>query len=234
MRLEDLEKEKREIIKGLLDNMVRIEGGVFKMGDGEEDRSPVHEVRIDEFEIMANPVTQSQYKVVMGENPSVFKGSDNPVENVNWYDAAEFGMKLSKLTGYKFRFPTEAEWEYACRAGTKTKYFFGDSDCDLGQYAWYIQNSNEETHPVGRKRPNPWRLYDMLGNVWEWCSDWYSNDYYNKTPKNNPKGPSNGSKKVLRGGSWFNYPSGVSVAYHGWAGSWDKGLYWGVRCVRES
>ena len=158
------------------------------------------------------PVTQKEYKQVMGSNPSRFKGSQNPVEMVSWKDAAEFCRKLSALPKEqrirrRYRLPTEAEWEYACRAGTTSDYSFGDKVRQLSKYAWYVKNSGESTHPVGQKKPNPWGLYDMLGNVYEWCSDWYGKDYYDRfsgQTVENPSGPSSGSSRVLRGGSWNN------------------------------
>jgi len=148
-------------------------------------------------------VTQAQWKDIMGSNPSGFKGDNLPVENVSWNDCQEFIQKLNAKTGKHFRLPTEAEWEYACRAGTTTAYCFGDGAGQLPQYAWYSENS-EQTHPVGQKKPNAWGLYDMHGNVWEWCSDWYSKNYYKRSPSTDPTGPSSGGNRVYRGGSW-NY-----------------------------
>jgi formylglycine-generating enzyme required for sulfatase activity len=148
---------------------------------------------------------------VMGTNPSNFKGSQNPVEKVSWDDAVEFCRNLSampaeKKAGYIYRLPTEAEWEYACRAGTTTEYSFGDSDSALGDYAWYDENSGRTTHPVGGKKPNPWGLYDMHGNVFEWCQDWHGD--YPSGSVTDPTGAAVGSYRVYRGGSW-DYYSGV-------------------------
>ncbi|MEO2033591.1 MAG: formylglycine-generating enzyme family protein, partial [Planctomycetaceae bacterium] len=138
-----------------------------------------------------------------------FKDARNPVEQVSWDDAVEFCRKLSsraeeKSAGWVYRLPTEAEWEYACRAGTTTAYSFGDSEFELGEYAWFRENSNGTTHPVGEKRPNGWGLYDMHGNVWEWCQDWYAD--YPSGALRHPMGPSTGSYRVFRGGSW-NFPA---------------------------
>jgi formylglycine-generating enzyme required for sulfatase activity len=142
----------------------------------------------------------------MGENPSEFKGTNNPVETVSWEDAVAFCKKLSELpeekaAGRVYRLPTEAEWEYACRAGSTTRFGFGDSDSQLGPYALFDENSARTTHPVGGKTSNAWGLYDMHGNVWEWCADW--KDDYSTSAVTDPAGPATGSHRVLRGGSWL-------------------------------
>ena len=143
----------------------------------------------------------------MGINPSNFKGVDVlPVENVSWDDAVEFCRKLSGKEGEKYGLPTEAQWEYACRAGSKTRFSFGDSDSSLGDSAWYSDNSNRTTHPVSQKKVNSFGLYDMHGNVWEWCSDWYGGEYYSSSPGVDPQGPSSGTYRVVRGGSWYYDP----------------------------
>ena len=182
---------------GVTMKMVLIRPGKFMMGDG-KDR---HEVTLSRpFYLGVTEVTQTQYEAVMGTNPSHFKGATHPVEMVYWNEAAEFCNKLSEKTRRTFRLPTEAEWEYACRAGTETAFSFGDDPSALGEYAWWGRNSAETTHPVGRNKPNAWGLYDMHGNVWEWCADWY--DAYPKGPVTNPSGPAAGRYHVLRGGSW--------------------------------
>ena len=168
------------------------------------------------FELGQHEVTQEQYEKVMGTNPNTFKGPQNPVENVNWDDAVEFCRKLSELPeeksgDYVYRLPTEAEWEYACRARTKTEYSFADSDSGLGAYGWYKDNSGKTTHPVGQKKPNPWGLYDMHGNVWEWCQDWYGD--YPSGAVTDPTGAASGSGRLLRGGSFFGQTSVVRSAY---------------------
>jgi formylglycine-generating enzyme required for sulfatase activity len=142
----------------------------------------------------------------MGGNPSYFKGPKNPVEQVSWDDCQGFLEKVNaKVGGWKFSLPTEAQWEYACRAGSTTRYFFGEDDEHLGKYAWYDKNSDKTTHPVGEKKPNAWGLYDMHGNVFEWCQDW-GYPYLANSPTDDPAGPSLGAAgrvRVMRGGSWF-------------------------------
>jgi len=183
-----------------------IPAGTFIMGDARVDKdwTPHEVILTTSFKMGVHEVTQAQYEQVMGVNPSEFKGADNPVEKVSWDDAVEFCRRLSdlpaeKAAGNVYRLPTEAEWEYACRAGMTTKYSFGDDESDLGDYAWYGDNSDGNTHPVGGKKPNAWGLYDMHGNVWEWCQDWYWD--YPSGSVTDPRGP-RGSNRVVRGGSW--------------------------------
>ncbi len=182
---------------------------------------PQHTVKITRlFYLGAHPVTQGQYQAVMGNSPSYFKGSDDlPVEMVSWFDAVAFCNRLSErerrapfyridgtevtiLGGDGYRLPTEAEWEYACRAGSSTLYPFGDNASALGEFAWYTKNSENKTHPVGQKSSNAWGLHDMLGNVWEWCADWYDEKYYASSPPADPAGASGAAFRVFRGGSW--------------------------------
>jgi formylglycine-generating enzyme required for sulfatase activity len=152
-------------------------------------------------------VTQGQYQAVTGENPSGFKGSDDlPVEQVSWDDAVAFCKALSTKEGRTYRLPSEAEWEYACRAGSDSRYCFGYDTTQLGLYAWYDSNSDSKTHPVGQKRPNAFGLFDMHGNVWEWCADWYSAYYYEASPAVDPVGPSGAWARVRRGGCWGSDP----------------------------
>jgi formylglycine-generating enzyme required for sulfatase activity len=187
---------------------VPIQAGTFTMSKDHK----AHQVTLTQaFELGQHEVTQEQYEAVMGTTPSHFKGSQNPVEKVSWADAVEFCRKLSELpaekkAGYVYRLPTEAEWEYACRAGTTTKYSFGDDASKLEQYAWYDKNSDRRTHPVGQKKPNAWGLYDMHGNVQEWCQDWLGD--YPSDSITDPTGPASGFGRVLRGGaindqSWY-------------------------------
>lgn len=152
---------------------IEIKPGKFMMGSNEyEDEKPIHQVEITKpFEMMDAPVTQKQWEEVMGNNPSCFSGPNRPVENVSWHDCQEFIKKMNeKNDGYTYRLPTEAEWEYCCRAGTSTKWFHGDDENGLKEYAHF---NSRETCDVKTKKPNPWGLYDMCGNVWEWCQDWY-------------------------------------------------------------
>ena len=197
---------------------VFLKGGCFEMGDtfgdGLQDERPVHEVCVDDFYLGKYEVTQRQWEIVMGNNPSRFKGRDHPVEQVSWNDVQQFISRLNEQSGQKFRLPTEAEWEYAARSGGRREKYAGTSqEGELGQYAWYFVNSGSQTHPVGEKRPNGLGLYDMSGNVWEWCADWYGENSYQGSPINNPEGPFNGSYRVLRGGSWFNDPGNLRVGY---------------------
>ena len=195
-----------------------IPAGTFTMGDasGQDDETP-HEVTLTQpFKMGVHEITQAQYEQVMGVNPSRFKGADNPVENVSWDDAVEFCRRLSELPAEKeagnvYRLPTEAEWEYACRAGTTTKFSFGDDESEFGEYAWHDGNADDKTHPVGGKKPNAWGLYDMHGNVWEWCQDLYG-DYPSGTVTD-PTGAAQGSYRVIRGGSWNRPAEDCRSAY---------------------
>lgn len=184
-----------------------IPAGSFMMGadknfeNASDDETPRHKVTIGKaFYLGKYEVTQAEWVAVMGHNPSKFKGRDNPVEQVSWDDAQVFIRKLNQMEGTdKYRLPTEAEWEYAARAGSKAAYCFGDDAGELGRYAWYGDNSGERPHPVGKKEPNAWGLYDMHGNVYEWVRDWYGD--YRSSPAADPQGPSSGSYRVFRGGS---------------------------------
>ncbi|NCS49897.1 MAG: SUMF1/EgtB/PvdO family nonheme iron enzyme [Microcystis aeruginosa BK11-02] len=205
------------LANGIKLEMVSLPAGKFLMGspdsdpDASDDEKPPHQVKVNSFAIGKYPVTQAQYQAVMGNNPSDFKNNpQNPVEQVSWNDAQAFCQKLSQITGKTYRLPTEAEWEYACRAGTTTRYYFGDNDNQLGDYAWGRENSNNKTHPVGQKKPNGWGLYDMSGNVWEWCEDdWHSS--YAGAPDDGTAWIDNDNRsqypKCLRGGSWNDDPN---------------------------
>ena len=203
---------------GIKMQLVLIPAGKFVMGspDSEtgrdDDEGPQRRVTISKpFYMGVTEVTQDQYAAIVGKNPSRFSGLANPVEQVSWDDAVAFCKALSKKTGQTVRLPTEAEWEYACRAGSKTRFTFGDRDRDLGAYAWYEENCDKKPHPVGKKKPNAWGLYDMHGNVWEWCNDWYAESYAGlKTA--DPEGPGSGKYRVHRGGSWHNSPAGCRSA----------------------
>lgn len=203
-------------------DFVQIPDGEFVMGaslddnEADSDERPLHRVRITHsFELGCFPVTQAIWQSVMGSNPSSFKGKNRPVESVSWYDTQEFIKKLNdQHDEYTYRLPTEAEWEYAARAGTT-----GSRYGDLHSIAWFYddsevvyENSEIVTHPVGEKLPNQFGLYDMLGNVREWCQDWFDGEYYEKSPTENPMGPTNGNARVLRGGSWYDFSWDVRVS----------------------
>ncbi|MCY3021627.1 MAG: formylglycine-generating enzyme family protein [Planctomycetota bacterium] len=176
------------------------------------DERPAHEVTLTKPCYTGKyEVTQEQFAQVMGTNPSHFKGQNLPVEQVSWDDAQAFCKKVSKKTGQTVRLPTEAEWEFACRAGTTMMYYTGDDEADLGRAAWYGTNSNDTTHPVGQKEPNAWGVYDMHGNVWEWCADWYEG--YKSGAAVDPQSSTDGQARVLRGGSWLYYAWYCRSAY---------------------
>ncbi len=184
----------------------RIQAGIMQMGSAVfDDEQPVHEVRISRpFYLGKYPVTQGQWEAVMGDNPSYFRGNRNrPVEHVAWEAVQAFIRKLNEAEGRPvYRLPTEAEWEYAARAGFATVYGFGDDQSRLHRYAWYANNSGGKTHPVKQLKPNAWGLFDMHGNVWEWTQDWYSDTYYTSSPRHDPPGPDTGLYRVVRGGGW--------------------------------
>ena len=195
-----------ETVNGVSFTMVAVKGGCFQMGsnDGGSDEKPVHEVCLDDYYIGRTEVTQALWKAVMNNNPSNFKGDKLPVELVSWDDAQEFVKKLNRMTGKEFRLPTEAEWEYAAVSAplnNRSPYKYAGSN-NINEVAWYSGNSGSKTHPVAQKKANAFGLYDMSGNVYEWCQDWYDSDYYKNSPRHNPQGPSSGSIRVRRGGSW--------------------------------
>jgi formylglycine-generating enzyme required for sulfatase activity len=241
--------------------LVVIPAGFFEMGSyhGRDEEKPVHKVWIDSFLMDRHEVTQAEYeklgKIEAFPNPSHFQAADLPVEQVTWPQAARFCNARSRLEGLQpcynedtgacdfaasgYRLPTEAEWEYACRAGTKTDYSFGDEARQLGDFAWLADNSGKKTHPIGRKKPNPWGLFDMHGNVAEWCQDVYAPDYYKASPEKQPRGPDDGNEYVLRGGSWKSTADALRSAYRigETAGFSDACLARdaiGFRCVRKS
>ncbi|GHT95116.1 hypothetical protein FACS1894116_10130 [Betaproteobacteria bacterium] len=220
---------------------ILISAGSFTMGADKKfenaggDEMPLHRVAIShDFYLGKYQVTQDEWVAVMGSNPSKFKGNRNPVENVSWDDIQVFIRRLNEKEGTdKYRLPTEAEWEYAARAGTKSAYSFGNDDGQLGQYAWYDDNSGSQTHPVGQKKPNPWGLYDMHGNVWEWVEDWYDSGYYAHSPTIDPAGPLSGQLRVLRGGSWDYSAGGLRSAYRGYSSPDRRCDYYGFRLARS-
>jgi formylglycine-generating enzyme required for sulfatase activity len=210
--------------------MVLLPAGTFTMGasDGRPDETS-HRVSVGAFYIDRYPVTQELFEKVMGVNPSKRKDPKNPVERTQWTDAVRFCNKCSEMEGLTrcydlnswecdfkadgYRLPTEAEWEYACRAGGSGKYCFGDDENELPQYAWLKPHSQGKPHPVGEKKPNRWGLCDMHGNVWQWCNDWYGENYYPQSDADDPHGPVNGKMRVLRGGAWDSTPDKCRAAY---------------------
>jgi formylglycine-generating enzyme required for sulfatase activity len=237
-------------------NMVSIPSGQFTMGtaDGPIDTKPAHLVKVDHFLMDQNEVTQEIYEKVVGNNPARRKNPQNPVEQVTWTAAAKFCNARSMQEGRKpcydtntwvcdfsvngYRLPTEAEWEYAYRSGASTPYFFGSGPEDLKSFAWFQGNSQSKPHPVGQRRPSSWGLYDMAGNVWEWCNDFYGVKYYRQSPAENPRGPEQGEKRVLRGGAWSTSADSCSAFVRNCdeAGLTDVCLTMdsnGFRCVRH-
>ena len=193
-------------VNGIKYNMVWVDGGTFRMGatseqgsDADSGDKPVHSVTLSGYYIGKTEVTQALWQAVMGSNPSDLKGDDLPVECVSWDDCQEFIRKLHSLTGENFRLPTEAEWEFACRGGNNSRGYKYSGSNYIDDVAWYWDNSGDKTHPVATKLPNELGIYDMTGNVLEWCADWYGD--YSSGAQTNPKGPYDGSDRVIRGGS---------------------------------
>jgi len=220
-------------------NLVFVEGGTFQMGsnDGGSDEKPVHTVTVSSFYMGKYEVTQKEWMAIMGSNPSNWKGDNLPVENVSWNDVQEFIRRLNEKTGGNYRLPTEAEWEYAARGGAvgarrAVPFKYAGSDI-ADAVAWYSGNSGNKTHSVGQNQPNELGIYDMSGNVWEWCQDWYSDSYYSGSPGNNPQGPVSGTYRVLRGGSW-DYSEGVLRSANRDGGKpGGRNFSLGFRCVRS-
>jgi len=200
-------------------DLVFVQGGTFYMGCTDEqdndcwvNERPDHQVTVSDFYIGKYEVTQAQWKAVMGRNPSYFKGNNLPVENVSWNEVQEFIQKLNAKTGKQYRLPTEAEWEFAARGGIESKGYKYSGSNMIGDVVWYSSNSSSKTHDAGKKQANELGLYDMSGNVWEWCSDWYNEDYYKTSPTANPTGPNTVSSRVLRGGSWISHAQRCRVS----------------------
>lgn len=236
--------------------MVLIPGGEFIMGDdrGEDDEQPAHAVRISPFYMDVSEVTQESFQAMMGRNPSKWVDVAGPVDRMSWYSAIQYCNMRSTREGLKpcydlktlrcdfmadgYRLPTEAEWEYACRAKTATRYSFGDDPAELDQCAWFKKNSQAKTHPVKQKNPNPWGLYDMHGNVAEWCNDFYA-ESYEAGQTQDPIGPESGEDRVLRGGSWKTSEESCrsSARYSEAPGLADVCFgyeAYGFRCVRRA
>lgn len=224
---------KMSLPNGVEISFAYIPEGIFQMGsiNGNSDEKPIHKITIRQgFFMGRTEVTQAQWQAVMGSNPSYFKDClQCPVEQVSWYDAQSFIDKLNAQNdGFRYRLPTEAEWEYAARAGTT-----GDYAGDLDSMAWYEPNSNKKTHPVANKQANAWGLYDMHGNVWEWCQDWYVADYYSNSPDINPMGATSGKLRVVRGGGWFFPGEYPRSAFRGKSSPSVPYFSLGFRVVRE-
>lgn len=204
-------------VNGVQFTMIAVEGGTFQMGSstGDTDEQPVHEVKLSSYAIGQTEVTQELWEAVMGTNPSYFKGSKHPVEKVSWNDCQTFITKLNTLTGRTFRLPTEAEWEFAARGGNQSQGYTYSGSNTIEDVAWYTSNSGSTTHDVATKAANELGLYDMSGNVWEWCQDWYGSDYYSSSVINNPTGPASGSYRVNRGGCWGYAAACCRVAHRG-------------------
>jgi formylglycine-generating enzyme required for sulfatase activity len=207
------------VVFSLPPGMVFVAGGTFQMGStGPKGTRPIHTVTVSSFYMDKTEVTQAEYRKVMGKNPSNFSGCDDcPVEKVTWKKAYKYAKKVGK------RLPTEAEWEYAARGGNKSKGYKYSGSNNLDAVGWYEYNSGSKTHPVAQKQPNELGLYDMSGNVWEWCSDWYDKGYYSRSPQTDPQGSNSGKYRVLRGGSWSD------VSGQGYANNYcrvvDRGRY---------
>ena len=215
------------------DEMVLIPGGTFTMGseDGEADERPSHQVTVDAFLMDRFEVTQAMLRRLEISNPSHFKGDDLPVDNVTWVFAVKLCNLRSEAEGLEpcyderdatcdytrsgYRLPTEAEWEYACRAGSGAAYGFGSDPRQLDRHGWYADNAAKKTHPVGKKKPNHWGLHDLHGNVAEWCNDPYDPRYYERSPATNPRGPEDAEMYIVRGGSWKSRAPGLRSAARG-------------------
>ena len=249
-----------ETVNGVSFKMIAVEGGTFKMGaqskdpnkpnydkDAFDDEFPVHDVTLDSFYMAEFVVTEDLWEAVMNKNAKESGGFLNrlfgsnktpkvgyPKTNISWYDCQEFVKRLNELTGKTFRLPTEAEWEYAARGGNKSKGYKYSGSNTIGDVAWYTSNSSAMTHPVGTKSPNELGLYDMTGNVWEWCSDWYGEEYYSSSPSNNPTGPTSGSIRVCRGGSWGNDAQSCRVSYRNYGSPDSRYSDLGFRLVSSS
>jgi formylglycine-generating enzyme required for sulfatase activity len=225
-------------VNGVSFNMVKVDGGTFTMGatseqgaDAGRDEKPVHAVTLSDYYIGETEVTQALWQAVMGTNSCYYRGTHLPVENVSWNDCQKFITKLNELTGKHFRLPTEAEWEYAARGGRLTKGYIYAGSNTLGNVAWHYTNSSSNTRPVKLKAPNELGLYDMSGNVWEWCEDWYGS--YSGNSETNPKGSSYGSSRVARGGCWNRSASFCRVAYRNYFSPGNRSYDIGLRLALQ-
>jgi len=222
-------------VNGVSFTMVYVEGGTFTMGatseqgsEAHDSEKPAHSVTLSSYMIGQTEVTQALWQAVMGNNPSNFKGdSRRPVEKVSWKNCQKFLRKLNSITGQNFRLPTEAEWEFAARGGTKSLGYKYSGSNNIDDVAWYTYNSGRTTHPVGTKAANELGIYDMSGNVYEWCSDWYGS--YSSSSQTNPQGSSSDSYRVLRGGGWCDDARHCRVALRGWSSPGSRGNDLGLR-----
>ena len=221
-------------VNGVSFNMVRVDGGTFTMGatseqgsDAFDDEKPAHQVTLSTYSIGETEVTQALWKAVMGNNPSKFKDDNLPVEQVSWDDCQTFISKLNEMTGKRFRLPTEAEWEYAARGGSKSHGYKYSGSNKIKDVAWYDSNSRKKTHDVKTKQPNELGLYDMSGNVMEWCQDWYGS--YGSDSQTNPTGATSGPDRVNRGGGWYHYASVCRVSFRGYNTPSYRFNYLGLR-----
>lgn len=226
-------------VNGVSFKMIAVEGGTFTMGspysdsDASDNEKPAHQVTLSSFTIGETEVTQELWQAVMGSNPSYFMGDlQRPVECVSWNDCQTFITKLNELTGATFRLPTEAEWEYAARGGNASEGYKYSGSNTIGDVAWYTNNSSNATHPVKTKQPNELGIYDMSGNVYEWCADWYDSSYYASSPENNPTGPSSGSYRVLRGGGWGDRARYCRVAIRNFHNPDIRNVIYGLRLAQ--
>jgi formylglycine-generating enzyme required for sulfatase activity len=229
------QRQAAEVARRAEPMLVYVEGGTFTMGcsseqsDCETDEKPTHQVTLSSYYIGKYEVTQAQWEAVMGNNPSYFKCASCPVEVVSWDDVQVFISELNNKSGKRYRLPTEAEWEYAARGGAKSQGYKYSGSNELNSVGWNKDNSGDKTHPVGQKSPNELGIYDMTGNVWEWCSDWYGG--YSSGSQTNPEGVSNGSYRVLRGGSWDDNARGCRVADRRSLSPDYRGVNYGFRLV---
>lgn len=223
-------------VKPILPEMIAVEGGTFWMGNDttdELDEKPRHQVTLKTFKIGKYEITQEEWQSVMGNNPSQFKCERCPVEGVSYDDAQRYMNKLNQLTGRKFRLPTEAEWEYAAKGGKDGKGYMYAGSNDIDEVAWHNGNSGGQTNAVGLKKPNELGIYDMSGNVSEWCADWYDEKYYNKSPKENPKNTTTAFKRVIRGGYWGYTDDRIHTAFRDWDRQEGRSSSYGFRVVED-
>lgn len=218
-------------VEGVSFKMIKVEGGTFLMGSeiGNFNEEPVHSVTLSGYYIGETEVTQEMWQAVMGSNPSEFKGDNLPVERVSWDDCQEFISKLNQKTGRRFALPTEAQWEFAARGGNKSQGYKYSGSNNIDDVAWYWNNSSEQTHPVGTKMANELGLYDMSGNVWEWCADCYGS--YSPSSQTDPVGPSTGAVRVYRGSSWSYNAGYCRSTYRGRNSPDYRGDDLGIRLV---